>query len=80
MDKVNIKVVGIELFEGGVKVGFNFFWLVRVVLEFRDKEEIFLGDIWGFDILGNLEKKLVIVFFLFVWNDICFVLVFCICG
>ena len=80
VDKVNIKVVGTELLEGGVKVGLNLLWSVRVVPELRDKEEILSGDTRGLDTLGNLEKKLATASFLSARNDTCLVLVFCIRG
>lgn len=58
MNEVDIKVVGAELLEGGVKVGLNLFGSVRVVPELGDKEEVLSWDTRGLDTLGDLQIKL----------------------
>lgn len=58
VNEVDIKVVGAELLEGGVKVGLNLLGSVRVVPELGDKEEVLSWDTRGLDTLGDLQIKL----------------------
>lgn len=78
VNEVDIKVVGAELLEGGVKVGLNLLGSVRVVPELGDKEEVLSWDTRGLDTLGDLQIKLAHQVYPHLNRiETCLVLVFC---